>query len=43
MPYVEGESLRDRLEREGQLPIDDALRIAPRSRRALSTTRTGTA
>ena len=28
MPYVEGESLRDRLEREQQLPVDDALRIA---------------
>jgi eukaryotic-like serine/threonine-protein kinase len=28
MPYVEGESLRDRLDREKQLPIDDALRIA---------------
>jgi serine/threonine-protein kinase len=28
MPFVEGESLRDRLEREKQLPIDDALRIA---------------
>jgi TolB-like protein len=28
MPYVEGESLRQRLEREGQLPIDDALSIA---------------
>jgi serine/threonine-protein kinase len=28
MPYVEGESLRDRLERERQLPIDDAVRIA---------------
>ena len=28
MPYVEGESLRDRLAREQQLPIDDALRIA---------------
>ena len=27
MPHVEGESLRTRLEREGQLPIDDALRI----------------
>ncbi len=27
MPYVEGESLRDRLTREGQLPIDEALRI----------------
>src|SRR6478672_6599831 len=28
MPFIEGESLRDRLKREGQLPIDDALRIA---------------
>ncbi|HKP30436.1 MAG TPA: protein kinase, partial [Gemmatimonadales bacterium] len=28
MPYVEGESLRDRLEREGRLPIDEAIRIA---------------
>ena len=28
MPYVEGESLRARLEREGQLPIEDALDIA---------------
>jgi tRNA A-37 threonylcarbamoyl transferase component Bud32 len=28
MPFVEGESLRDRLEREQQLPLDDALRIA---------------
>ena len=28
MPYVEGESLRDRLVREKQLPVDDAVRIA---------------
>ncbi len=28
MPFVEGESLRDRLEREPQLPIEDALQIA---------------
>ena len=28
MPFVEGESLRDRLDREKQLPLDDALRIA---------------
>ncbi len=28
MPFVEGESLRDRLDREKQLPINDALRIA---------------
>src|SRR2546421_4955531 len=27
MPHVEGESLRQRLEREGQLPLDEALRI----------------
>ena len=26
MPYVEGESLRDRLERDQKLPVDDALR-----------------
>ena len=28
MPYVEGESLRDRLHREKQLPLDEAIRIA---------------
>ena len=28
MPYVEGVSLRDRLSREKQLPVEDALRIA---------------
>jgi serine/threonine-protein kinase len=28
MPYVEGESLRDRLTRERQLPVGDAVRIA---------------
>jgi len=28
MPYVEGESLRERLDRERQLPVDEALRIA---------------
>ena len=28
MPFVEGESLRDRLDREKQLPVDDAVRIA---------------
>ncbi len=27
MPYIEGESLRDRLDREQQLPIDDAINI----------------
>src|SRR5213593_2182489 len=28
MPYVEGESLRGRLNRERQVPLDDALRIS---------------
>ena len=28
MPYIEGETLRDRLEREKQLPVDEAVRIA---------------
>jgi Tol biopolymer transport system component len=28
MPYVEGESLRERLSREKQLPVDEAVRIA---------------
>ncbi len=28
MPFVEGESLRNRLDRERQLPVDDAVRIA---------------
>src|SRR3990172_9284361 len=28
MPYVEGESLRARLDREKQLPVDEAIRIA---------------
>jgi Tol biopolymer transport system component/tRNA A-37 threonylcarbamoyl transferase component Bud32 len=36
MPYVEGESLRDRLDREKQLPLDDALSIAREVADALS-------
>jgi len=28
MPFIEGESLRDRIQREKQLPVDEALRIA---------------
>ena len=36
MPYVEGESLRDRLTREPQLPLADALRIAGDVAAALS-------
>ena len=43
MPFVEGETLRARLERERQLPVDEAMRIALRGRRARSTTRTRTA
>lgn len=36
MPYVEGESLGDRLKREKQLPIEDALRITREVGDALS-------
>ena len=36
MPYVDGESLRTRLSREGQLPIEDAVRIAREVGDALS-------
>ena len=36
MPFVEGESLRHRLDREKQLPIDEALRIAREVADALS-------
>ena len=35
MPFVQGESLRDRMSREGQLPIRDAMRIARESALAL--------
>src|SRR4029078_8740884 len=35
MPFIEGESLRDRLQREKQLPLDDALRIAREAADAL--------
>src|SRR5688572_16289605 len=35
MPLVEGESLRDRLTREKQLPVDDAVRIAHDAAEAL--------
>jgi serine/threonine-protein kinase len=35
MPFVEGESLRDRLRRERQLPISDAVRIAREAASAL--------
>jgi Tol biopolymer transport system component len=36
MPYVEGESLRDRLTREKQLPVDEALQISREVADALS-------
>ena len=36
MPYVEGESLHDRIRRETQLPIDEALRIAREVAEALA-------
>jgi predicted ATPase/tRNA A-37 threonylcarbamoyl transferase component Bud32 len=35
MPYVEGETLRDRLDRETQLPVDDAICIADQVAEAL--------
>jgi eukaryotic-like serine/threonine-protein kinase len=35
MPFVEGESLRDRLKRERQLPLDDALRMTREAAQAL--------
>ena len=42
MPYVQGESLRDRLQREKQLPIDEGSASRRRSP-SRSRTRTGTA
>src|SRR5918995_4466832 len=36
MPYVEGESLRQKLEREGQLPIEEVIAIARAVASALS-------
>jgi serine/threonine-protein kinase len=36
MPFVRGESLRDRLRRETQLPVADALRIAREAADALA-------
>jgi TolB-like protein/Flp pilus assembly protein TadD/predicted Ser/Thr protein kinase len=35
MPFIEGESLRERLDREGELPLEDALRITTEAARAL--------
>jgi serine/threonine-protein kinase len=36
MPYVEGESLRDRLDREGSLPLEEAVTVASEIADALS-------
>jgi len=36
MPFVKGESLRDRLERDGQLPVEDAVQIAREVAEALA-------
>src|SRR5688572_1333988 len=35
MPFVDGESLRERLKREGQIPLEDALRITGEVAKAL--------
>jgi serine/threonine protein kinase len=35
MPFVRGESLKDRLRRDGRLPVDEALRITREAGRAL--------
>src|SRR5210317_210410 len=37
MPYIEGETLRDKLERDKQLPVDEALGIATAVANALQT------
>ena len=37
MPYIEGETLRDRIDREKQLPVDEAVRIATAVAGALQT------
>ncbi|MES2521657.1 MAG: protein kinase [Gemmatimonadota bacterium] len=36
MPFVDGESLRDRLQRERELPVDDALRLVREAADALA-------
>ena len=36
MPFVDGESLRDRMTREGQLPLADALRLTAQVADALA-------
>jgi dienelactone hydrolase/tRNA A-37 threonylcarbamoyl transferase component Bud32 len=36
MPFVEGESLRERLQRQGRLPLEDALRVTREAAEALA-------
>ncbi len=36
MPFIQGESLRDRLRREGRLPVEEALRITREAAQALA-------
>jgi len=36
MPFIEGESLRDRMDREGKLPLDDIVRLTENIAAALS-------
>ena len=36
MPYIEGESLRDRIKREGQLPVEESLKLAREISEALA-------
>ncbi len=36
MPYIKGESLRERLDREGKLSVDDGIRMTDRVASALS-------
>ena len=36
MPFIDGESLRDRIKREGQLPVEEALRLAREVSEALA-------
>jgi TolB-like protein/tRNA A-37 threonylcarbamoyl transferase component Bud32 len=36
MPYIDGESLRDRIKREGQLPVEESLRLAREVSEALA-------
>ena len=46
MPYLEGETLQDRIDREKQLPVDEAVRIATAVANALdhaTATRSSTA